>query len=157
MPISVTNSFFAVGYANGSSGKSMGFAGCLDTAGNNIADFWFDNPAYGYSGFNSVCQRSDNGIFIAGGKMKESDGRMYGLIVKLEIPVESISLTKKNLSLNIDYAETLKYTINPSEASNKRVTWKSSNTAVATVSAAGSVTSKAAGTATITVTTVDGG
>jgi len=41
----------------------------------------------------------------------------------------------------------------PSAAANKTVTWKSSNTAVATVSAKGLVTAKKAGTAKITATT----
>lgn len=48
-------------------------------------------------------------------------------------------------------------TVSPNNASNKNVTWTSSNTSVATVSSTGLVTPKAAGNTTITVTTVDGG
>jgi gliding motility-associated-like protein len=44
----------------------------------------------------------------------------------------------------------------PSNATNKTVSWSSSNTAIATVSTGGLVTAVAAGTATITVTTQDG-
>ena len=47
-------------------------------------------------------------------------------------------------------------TVMPSNASNKSVTWTSSNTSVATVSDTGLVTAKGEGTATITVTTADG-
>lgn len=48
-------------------------------------------------------------------------------------------------------------TVAPAEATNKAVTWKSDDESVATVSNAGVVTAIAAGTATITVTTTDGG
>lgn len=44
----------------------------------------------------------------------------------------------------------------PDNASNKDVYWSSSDDGVATVSATGAVTAKAAGSAIITVTTVDG-
>jgi hypothetical protein len=47
--------------------------------------------------------------------------------------------------------------VTPADATNKAVTWTSSNNAVATVSASGTVTAKTAGSAAITVTTVDGG
>ena len=52
--------------------------------------------------------------------------------------------------------ETLTATVAPNNADNKTVSWSSSNTVVATV-AAGVVTGVGAGTATITVTTADGG
>ncbi|RRD54788.1 Ig-like domain-containing protein, partial [Tannerella forsythia] len=45
----------------------------------------------------------------------------------------------------------------PATATNKKVTWTSSNTAVATVDGSGTVKGIAPGTATITVKTVDGG
>jgi len=47
-------------------------------------------------------------------------------------------------------------TVAPTNATNRNVTWSSSNTAIATVSTVGLVTARAAGTATITVTTADG-
>jgi formylglycine-generating enzyme required for sulfatase activity len=53
--------------------------------------------------------------------------------------------------------ETLTATITPSDATNQNVTWSSSDDRVVTVENTGLVTAVAAGTATITVTTVDGG
>ena len=52
---------------------------------------------------------------------------------------------------------TLTPTFTPANASNKHVTWSSSDTNVATVDSNGVVTGVAAGSATITVTTEDGG
>ncbi len=71
-------------------------------------------------------------------------------------PVTSITLSKTSLSLKVGATETLTATVLPSDASNKAVTWKSSNTAVATVSTSGKVTAVASGTATITATAQDG-
>lgn len=53
-------------------------------------------------------------------------------------------------------AKKLTATITPANATNKGLTWKSSNPSVATVDSNGNVTAVSAGTATITVTTTDG-
>ncbi len=66
-----------------------------------------------------------------------------------EIPVTNITLNKTSLSLKEGESETLTPTITPANATDKTVTWTSSNTAVATVSN-GTVIAKKAGTATIT-------
>ncbi len=72
-----------------------------------------------------------------------------------EIAVTGVSLNKSSLNLQIGGNETLTATVAPNNATNKNVTWNSSNTNVATVNN-GKVTGVTAGTATITVTTVDG-
>ncbi len=72
------------------------------------------------------------------------------------VPVKGITLSKTNLTLAPGKSETLKVTFNPSNATNKGLTWKTSNDKVATV-VNGKVTAKKAGKATITVTTKDGG
>lgn len=72
------------------------------------------------------------------------------------VAVTSVSISPTTLSLGINGTGQLASTIVPSNATNKNVTWTSSNSAVATVSATGLVTGKAAGTATITATTADG-
>ena len=73
------------------------------------------------------------------------------------VPVTGVSLNKTSLTLDAGKSETLTATVTPSNATDKSVTWSSSNTAVATVSSEGVVTGVKAGTATITVTTNDGG
>ena len=72
------------------------------------------------------------------------------------VPVESVSLDKTSLGLTEGETAQLTATVEPEDASNKNVTWESSNTNVATVNN-GEVTAVSAGTATITVTTADGG
>ena len=71
-------------------------------------------------------------------------------------PVSSVKLNKTILTLYKGKTYQLKVTINPSNASNKKVTWKSSNTKVATVNSTGKITAKGKGTAYLTVSSVDG-
>ncbi len=71
------------------------------------------------------------------------------------VAVTGVSLNKTTLDLSIGATSTLEATISPANASNKNVTWTSSNTSVATVSN-GTITGVAVGTTTITVKTVDG-
>ena len=72
------------------------------------------------------------------------------------ISLNSISISK-NLQLKEQSSSTLNVTFNPSNATNKKVTWKSSNPNVATVDSSGNVKAIAPGTATITVISSDGG
>ena len=71
------------------------------------------------------------------------------------VPVTGVTLNKTSTSLYVGDTETLTATVEPSDATNKTVTWTSSNPSVATVEN-GVVTAVGAGTATITVTTEDG-
>lgn len=75
--------------------------------------------------------------------------------VTVTVPVTSVSLNKTSLNLMVGDTETLSATIYPSDATNKNVTWKSSNTSVATVQS-GKVSAVGVGTAQITVTTNNG-
>ena len=74
-----------------------------------------------------------------------------------DIKVTGVKLNKKVTTINVGANEILSVTISPTNATNKDVTWKSSNVAVATVDSNGKVVGLKAGTATITVTTQDGG
>lgn len=72
------------------------------------------------------------------------------------IPVASVSVSPTTASLYAGNTQQLSATIAPANATNKTVTWSSSNTGVATVNSSGLVTAVSAGTANITVTTQDG-
>lgn len=70
-----------------------------------------------------------------------------------ETAVETIELNKNELTLTVDDEETLTATVSPDNASNKNVTWESSNEDVATV-VDGLVTAVGAGDAIITCKSV---
>ncbi len=67
-------------------------------------------------------------------------------------PVKSIKLNAKSKSIKAKKSYKLKATVLPKNATNKKVTYKSSNTKVATVSSSGKIKAKKKGKATITVT-----
>ena len=77
-------------------------------------------------------------------------------VVEPIVSVINISLNKTSAVLILDDTETLIATVSPSNATNKNVIWTSSDRSVVTVSN-GVITAVGVGTATITVTTVDGG
>lgn len=67
------------------------------------------------------------------------------------IEVTKISINKIKIELRTGKTKTLKATVEPENATNKKVTWKSSNPKVATVDENGLVTAKRGGEAVITV------
>ena len=72
------------------------------------------------------------------------------------ILVSSVSVSPATATLADGATQQLTASVAPSNATDKAVTWSSSNTAVATVNGSGLVTAVNPGTATITVTTQDG-
>lgn len=84
--------------------------------------------------------------------LPEVDLRIAGVGVN----AESVSLTPGEATVEVGETVTLTAEVLPEDAANKNVDWSSSNTVVAIVTD-GVVTARAEGTATITVTTEDGG
>ncbi len=80
---------------------------------------------------------------------------IYAHWTKNPVAVQSISLNKTTMTLRVGSSDTLRVTFNPTDASNKTITWSSSSNA-ATVDANGKVTAKSVGTATITATSNNG-
>ena len=73
------------------------------------------------------------------------------------VGVTDVTLDKTELTLTEGEAETLTATVRPDNADNRKVTWSSDKTDVATVDGAGKVTAVKPGEAVVTVTTEDGG
>ncbi|MEE1449066.1 Ig-like domain-containing protein [Faecalitalea cylindroides] len=84
-----------------------------------------------------------------------SASKEYTLTIKA-VSVTSLKLNKDSLTLQERGSDTLTATVEPADATNQDVIWKSSDTSIATVSADGTVTAISAGTATITATAKDG-
>ncbi|MDR3600739.1 MAG: protease pro-enzyme activation domain-containing protein [Desulfosporosinus sp.] len=70
--------------------------------------------------------------------------------------VTGVALNKISAAIDIGMSDALTAVISPTNATNKGVTWDSSDPAIATVDANGKVVGVKAGTAVVTVTTKDG-
>ena len=68
------------------------------------------------------------------------------------VPVSSVSISGGDFELKVGASKQLSATVSPSNATDRAVSWKSSNASVATVDASGTVKAVKAGTATITAT-----
>lgn len=106
---------------------------------------YFGNYTYDYTGQTSY--------YLAPGQWELYTSEPIGN----PVPVVSVSLNQTTASLTIGNTLQLVQSIFPTNATNKSVTWSTSNSSVATVSANGLVTGVSEGTATITVTTVSEG
>ncbi len=102
---------------------------------------------------------SDIVVYGTTGSAAEDYAYKYDLIFRVDpnaaVAATKVTLSKTSLSLNVGKTSTLKATVSPSNATNKNVTWSSSNSSIATVKN-GKITAKKAGTATITAKTSNG-
>lgn len=94
-------------------------------------------------------------VYFAGRDVKDIYGYILVDNLQPEIALESVSLPK---TAKVELGETLTLTptFNPTNATNKIVTWKSSDESVATVDNTGKITPKKVGSTIITITTEDG-
>ena len=91
------------------------------------------------------------GLAVACGKPEPDPG--HGQTTPSQpqvVAVSSVSIDKTSVSLNVGESVTLAATVKPDNATNKTVSWSSSNASVASVDASGKVSAVAEGTATIT-------
>ncbi len=102
------------------------------------------------SGFKIITEENS-----AGHKYAQSGNLSFELI-NSQIKATSIKLNKTQIDCKVGSENILTAEILPANTTNKTVSWSSSDTSVATVSADGKVTAKANGTATITCKTTDG-
>ena len=77
--------------------------------------------------------------------------------IYIKVPVKDIKLDKTKNTLNVGEEFRLTHELVPADATNKKVTWESTDPSVATVSDQGDVKAIAGGKATIVVRTEDGG
>jgi len=87
-----------------------------------------------------------------------SNGKSASISVTVtenQVLASSVSFDKTALSLKVGESYTLNATVSPGNTTNKALTWKSSDSTIASVSG-GKITAKKAGKATITATTSNG-
>ena len=87
---------------------------------------------------------------------KDGSGASASCKVTVRIPVSVINLGRSSATLLKGRTLDLRTGVGPASANNKTVSWKSSNTSVATVSPTGTVTATGKGTAVITCSARDG-
>ena len=106
----------------------------------------------------AIATVSDNGLVTAvaegtttiTAKAGDKTATCTVTVSKKIIPVTSVTLNKTSLALTEQETFQLSATVSPDNATDKTVTWSSSNTAIATVSSNGLVTAVQEGSATIT-------
>ena len=101
------------------------------------------------------------GTAIITAEADDGSGKKAACTVTVQKKVTEVSVSPGSATLYVNGTsaeKTIRLTANvlPSDASNKSVTWSSSNAGVASVDQSGNVTAKAAGTATITAKANDG-
>ncbi|MBQ0068305.1 MAG: Ig domain-containing protein, partial [Bacteroidales bacterium] len=118
--------------------------------------YFYVTAADNFSGTATVSLKEIYVSDAAGNMTKLDDSSCTVTVTNSTIKATSISLDKTTATLTTGETTTLTATVLPGNATDKSVTWTSSNTAVATVDVNGKVTAVASGTATITVKTADG-
>ena len=127
-------------------------------ATNKSVTWTSSNPSVATVSSSGVVTAVANGTATITATTADGSNKTATCAVTVNIPVKATGVSLNQTSLTLTSAgqtATLQATVSPSNASNKNVTWSSSNPSVATVSN-GVVTAVANGTATITVTTADG-
>lgn len=129
----------------------------------NWKEFHYWNGHIGTTGYGypeSPISAPDSGLYymwlyFSGNNIKDVYGCIFVDNLEDEVALEGISLPK---TVEIEAGKTRKITLtyNPSTATNKFVTWTSSNENVVTVDNAGNITAKKEGSAIITVVSEDG-
>ncbi len=93
---------------------------------------------------------------VDGSEVTATANIAFAYTASTAIAVTGVSLDVNGLTLNVGDVHTLTATVSPENATNKAVTWGSSDASVVSVQN-GVLTAVATGTAVVTVSTVDGG
>ena len=99
---------------------------------------------------------SSSSSTTSGSSSSSSSNSKTRTSVPSTIAVTEIQIEEKIEDMEIGENEKLTATITPSNATDKNVTWKSSDESIATVDSTGEVTAKKSGVVTITATTSNG-
>lgn len=115
------------------------------------------NPDIAYVDTNGVVTARAIGATIITAKTEDGGFTSFCTVLVSNVSVIGVFLDKYYASVDVNSAFVLTAKVLPDSAGNKQVTWMSDNTNVAVVDQNGIVYGKSAGTAIITVKTVEGG
>ena len=106
----------------------------------------------------SVCTVKAKAVGSTTITARTSNGKTATCTVTVTAVIQptGVSINKSSVSLKVGESTSLTATVSPSNATNKNVTWSSSNTSVATVNSSGIVAAVSKGKTTITVSTSNG-
>ena len=130
--------------------QNMNGSGWTDITGETNATYTTGKTTMDMNGTQYRCVVSNSAGSVI------SDAATLTVNAAANVPVTSVTLDKTSLTLDVGGSDTLAVTVKPDNATNKAVTWSSSNENVATVDQNGNVKAVGAGKATITATTADG-
>ena len=129
---------------------------------NNMEAAWYWFEAGYYDNSLEFDVGSDGKLTIGISKYQMLDGdwtcldnwqlEYYGSVTL----IQSISLSNTSLEMTPSETHTLTYTLVPSDATIKKLSWSSDDESVATVDGSGTITAKSPGTCSITATSTDG-
>ncbi len=120
---------------------------------------WFNPRAGGSLTNGSVTSVAGNGVQSIGNPPNNTTSDWVALVrlpSNIQIPVAAFSITPETAVLDKGTSKTIGRFFSPANATNKNITWTSSDPTVATVDTEGVVTAIKVGTTTITATTQDG-
>ncbi|RYQ23575.1 alpha-amylase, partial [Bifidobacterium pseudolongum subsp. globosum] len=115
------------------------------------------DPSVVRGGADGVIRAVNNGtadlvVYSYGRIHKKTIHVTVGGDAPVNIPVESVSINGGDVTMQAGETKTLSATVSPSNATNKKVTWSTSNPMVASVDNSGTITARKAGTVTIKAT-----
>ena len=126
-------------------------------ATNTTVAWALGKPAVASVDQNGVVTAYQPGSAIITATSKDGTNVKATCTVTVPNPVISVSLSKQTMTVNMGTTQTIRAILTPSGATDKIVTWDSSDPTIASIDANGKITHVSDGTATITATTDDGG
>ena len=127
-----------------------------DNASNKEVTFVSGNKDLAVVANDGTVTGVDMGVVTISVSCKDDPTKIASCVVTVGTPVGSVEVSPKSVELKTGNAIQLSASVLPENATNKTLTWSSSNKDVATVTADGVVSVWKAGTAVITVSSVDG-
>ena len=127
---------------------------CVNT---RVTIYYRLNESGNYSAYTAPIAITADTVVEAYSQLGEETSVVVKETCMVRVSATSVTLNENSITINRFETYALSATVLPNNATNKNVTWSSSNVNVATVDSNGVVSSVASGSATITVTTVDGG